>query len=161
MKHKNIFKIITLTAFAFFSTACVFDVDEVVNPNAPSVEGVLNNASKGQLQNLVTGLEDRHRLYMTGTSNLTAFYGSLGREVYAYYSSDPRFTDDWLGRAGITEAYPDFFASIRHFNSPYKAIKQANVLIKSVENTGVVTNQEASGYTGFANTACHANTQSL
>lgn len=152
MKHKNIFKIIGLTALTFFMSACgVFQVDEVVNPNAPSVEGVLNNASKGQLQNLLTGLEDRHRLYMTGTSNLTAFYGSLGREVYAYYSSDPRFTDDWLGRAGITEAYPDFFASGRHFNSPYKAIKQSNILIQSVQNTGVLTNQEASGYIGFAN----------
>ncbi|MCA6074455.1 RagB/SusD family nutrient uptake outer membrane protein [Fulvivirga sedimenti] len=136
--------------FLLVCTSLVFacDVDEVVDPNNPSLGGVLSEASKAELQVLVTGLEARGRVYFT---NATQMFGSFAREVWPYFGSDPRFQNDWLGLAR-TETYPDFFASAGTYVSPYLAVKQANILIQSVGNTSSITTQEAAGYRGFAKT---------
>lgn len=135
-----------LTCCMIIFSACSLDI--VVDPNNPSLGSVLNNASKAELQTLVSGLEAGHRDYFT---NATQMFGCFGREVWAYFASDPRFASDWLG-VGISATYQDFFASAGTYVDPYQAVKQANVLIQSVGSTTVVTAQEANGYTGFAKT---------
>jgi hypothetical protein len=110
---------------------------------------VLNDATRGELQNIVTGLESRHRGYV---GNSTLLFGSFGREVWAFFESDPRFTVDWLGQESITEPYPNFFGSGGSYNTPYQAIKQANLLIEAVQNTTTITETEANAYLGFAKT---------
>ncbi|MDZ7805933.1 MAG: hypothetical protein U5K71_02315 [Gracilimonas sp.] len=123
IKH-YIFSTTIVLLSVFMMTGCnLTEVDEVFDPNNPSVEGVLQDASRGELQNMVTGLEARHRGYV---SNATQLYGSFGREVWAFFESDPRFTIDWLGQEGITP-YPNFFGSGGVYNTPYQAIKQANL----------------------------------
>jgi starch-binding outer membrane protein, SusD/RagB family len=124
-------------------SAC--QINEVVDPDNPTLSGVLSNASKPQLRVLVTGLEARHRGYYT---NATQMFGSFAREVAPFFASDPRFGNDWYG----TVTYPDFFASNGTYLTPYLAVKQANVLIGSVNNTSSVTAEERSGYLGFAKT---------
>lgn len=131
-----------------FASCDYFSPEEVVDPNNPSVAGVLQNASKAELQTLVTGLEARHRVPF---QNATELFGSFGREVYAYFGSDPRFTEEWLGLT-IDETYPDFFGSGGTFLSPYQAIKQGNVIIEAVGNTEAVTAEERAGYEGLART---------
>ena len=114
MKMKRIYIILlVLTSLVF---AC--DVDEVVDPNNPSLGSVLTDASKAELQVLVTGLEARGRGYFT---NATQMFGSFGREVWAYFGSDPRFQNDWLGLVR-TETYPDFFASAGTYLTTYLAV---------------------------------------
>ena len=135
-----------LTFSLMIMSAC--SLDTVVDPNNPSLGSVLNNASKAELQTLVSGLEARHRGYYISA---TQMFGCFGREVWAYFASDPRFASDWLG-VGIPDTYQDFFASAGTYTTPYQAVKQANVLIQSVANTGALTAQEASGYNGFAKT---------
>jgi hypothetical protein len=125
-----------------------FNPEEVVDPNNPSLDGVLTGASKSELQSLVTGLEARHRVPF---ENATELFGSFGREIYCYFGSDPRFTEEWLGIT-IDETYPDFFASNGTYLSAYQAIKQANVIIQSAENTDAVTQEERLAYDGFART---------
>lgn len=134
--------IMGLVAFS----AC--DVDEVIDPDNPSLGSVTSNANKPQLQLLATGLEVRHRTYLT---NAVQMFGTFGREVWPYFGSDPRFLADWLGIGG-DETYPDFFASAGTYVSPYIAVKQANVLIEAAENSTFVSAQEQNGYTGFAKT---------
>lgn len=135
-----------LTLSLLIMSACSYD--QVVDPNNPSLASVLNNASKAELQTLVSGLEARNRDYFVAA---TQMFGCFGREVWAYFASDPRFASDWLG-VGITDTYQDFFASNGTYLTPYQAVKQANVLIQSVANTTVLTAQEASGFNGFAKT---------
>ena len=136
-------------SFSLLLGSCdYFEPEVVVDPNNPSLDGVLNDASKAELQSLVTGLEARHRVPF---ENATELFGSFGREVYAYFGSDPRFTEEWLGIV-IDETYPDFFASGGTYLSPYQAIKQANVIIDAAENTEAITQQERLGYEGFART---------
>lgn len=133
-------------------TACdFFDPDTVRNADSPSTDAVLQNATRAELQNLVSGLEVQHRNYTDGTAGVTQLYGSFGREVYAAYASDPRFITNWLGKDGVTPD-PEFFADGAAYDSPYEAIKQANTLIEAVNNTEAVTETERAGYVGLAQT---------
>ncbi|MEL6658569.1 MAG: RagB/SusD family nutrient uptake outer membrane protein [Bacteroidota bacterium] len=125
------------------------DVDRVNDPNNPSLASVTADASKAELQVLVTGLEARNRGYVTNSAQM---FGSFGREVYAFFGSDPRFLNDWLGLGGNAETYPDFFASGGTYVNPYLAVKQANVLISAATNSTQLTTEETFGYTGFAKT---------
>jgi len=148
IKH-YIFSTAIVLLSAFMITGCnLTEVDEVFDPNNPSVAGVLQDASRGELQNMVTGLEARHRNYF---DNATELYGSFGREVWAFFESDPRFTIDWLGQEGITP-YPNFFGSGGVYNTPYQTIKQANLLIGAAENTTSVTDAEKNAILGFSKT---------
>ena len=93
-----------------FTMVAIFfgcSIENVNDPNNPSVSGMVSDASKAELHAVVTGLEARHRVYY---ANATQMFGAFGREVWAYFGSAPRFIADWLG-LGITETYIDFFAS--------------------------------------------------
>lgn len=144
LKNKFLIAFLTL-GFAFLSSC---EIDEVFDPNNPSLASVTTDATKNQLQTLVTGLEARHRGYY---GSATQMFGTFGREVFAYFGSDPRFLEDWLGLE-ISETYPDFFGAAGTYTTPYAAVKQANVLNTAAENSSVLTAQEAAGYTGFART---------
>ncbi len=141
MKTKLILLITSLTLLA--TPSC--QIEEVIDPDNPTLAGVLKNATKPQLRVMVTGLEARHRGYF---ANATQMFGSFAREVAPFFASDPRFGTDWYGSV----TYPDFFASAGTYVTPYLAVKQANVLIQAVNNTSVLTPQEANGYLGFAKT---------
>ncbi|RMG22717.1 MAG: RagB/SusD family nutrient uptake outer membrane protein [Bacteroidetes bacterium] len=127
-------------------TSC--EIEEVVDPNNPSLGSVTNDASKAELQTLVTGLEARHRNYF---GSATQMFGSFGREVWAYFGSDPRFLSHWLG-IGVSQTYPDFFASAGTYTTPYLAVKQANVLISAAQASSSLNPREIAAYTGFAKT---------
>lgn len=143
--HKLIMGL-SLIGFLAFS-AC--EVDVVNDPNNPSLGAATANASKAEMQLLVTGLEARSRGYVT---NAAQMFGSFGRECYAFFGSDPRFLNDWLGLGGNAETYPDFFASAGTYVTPYLAVKQANVIIEAANNSSQLSTEEVFGYTGFAKT---------
>lgn len=147
MKNSK-YKLIVFTLSVIFLALTSCEVNEVQDPNNPTLASVTTNANKSQLQVLVTGLEARHRGYLT---NVVQMFGAFGREVWPYFASDPRFINDWLG-IGRTETYPDFFGSAGSYTTPYLAVKQANTLIAAADNSSYVTQQEADGYTGFAKT---------
>ena len=140
----------TIVPFIFFGCFLVqsCSVDEVTDPNNPSLASVTNDASKAELQTLITGLEARHRAHF---GSATQMFGSFGREVWAFFGSDPRFISHWLG-TGISDTYPDFFASAGSYISPYLAVKQANVLIAAAQGSSTLTAGEQAGYSGFAKT---------
>ncbi len=151
MKTKN-FAILTLLTFVLGFWACdFFDPAHLDDPNRPSVEEVAVNANKAQLQNLVTGLEVRHR---SGVVNLARVIASFGREIYPMNASDPRDMRELLGLqdGANAETDPSFRGLASVWNTPYAAIKQANVLIASVENTDALSDAEKNGYIGYAKT---------
>ncbi|MEM6633043.1 MAG: RagB/SusD family nutrient uptake outer membrane protein [Bacteroidota bacterium] len=145
-KIVNIFPYLALFVGLSLFTSC--EVDEIVDPNNPSLGSVTADASKAELQVLITGLEARHRGYY---GSATQMFGSFGREVWAYFGSDPRFVNDWLG-IGLSETYPDFFASAGTFTTPYLAVKQANVLIEAAQASSSLSAEEINAYSGFAKT---------
>ena len=126
-------------------TACSFD--EQVDPNRPSLEGVLTEASINQLNNLVVGIESamRNNLAIQTTAS-----GTMARELYLF-DADPRNTGDLLGADGGTLDNNSFY-STAPWGGRYRAIKNANILLQSIENTSSATDAEKAGYRGFAKT---------
>ncbi|MEL6810130.1 MAG: RagB/SusD family nutrient uptake outer membrane protein [Bacteroidota bacterium] len=146
---KNIVKNLTKYGWALIAvmliSSCTFD--EVVSPNDPSVDGVLENASIGQLNELVVGVESSSRNSM-GIE--TTASGTMARELYLF-DADPRNTNDLLGKNG-TPLDNDSFYSTAQWGGSYRCIKNANLLIQAANNTSSVTAAERNGYVGFAQT---------
>jgi hypothetical protein len=125
--------------------SCSFD--EVVDPNAPSVDSILQDATIGQLNELVVGVEASAR---NGHAIETTSSGTMARELYLF-DADPRNTGDLLGKDGIVLDNNSFY-SVAQWNGNYRCIKNANLLIQAVNNTASVTEMERNGYMGFAKT---------
>ena len=60
--------------------------DEEFDPNRPSLEGVLTDASVNQLNNLIVGIESGMR---GGVAGQTTHTGTMARELYKF-DADPR-----------------------------------------------------------------------
>ncbi len=128
-----------------FAASCSFD--EVVDPNGPSVDGVQSEASKGQLNELVVGIESTLR---NGLAIETTASGTMARELYLF-DADPRNTGDLLGKNGIGLDNNSFY-STGQWSGSYRCIKNANLLIEGATNTDAVNDEERNGYLGFAKT---------
>lgn len=129
-----------------FLAAC--STKEIPDPNNPSVASVSKNATEGQLQTLVAGLENASKGYMFTAS--TAF-GEFGRDVWYFWRTDARYNQFWLGQEGrVPNA--TFWGVANAYDAPYRAIKQANLLIDAVQNTSAVTAEQQKIYVGFAKT---------
>ncbi len=130
---------------AMMITSC--SIDEVVDPNGPSVGGVLTNASKAQLNELAIGVESTLR---NGLGVEVTASGTMARELYLF-DADPRNTGDLLGKNGIALDNNSFY-STSQWNGSYRAIKNANLLIEAANNTSAINEEELSGYLGYAKT---------
>ncbi|MGB7392979.1 MAG: RagB/SusD family nutrient uptake outer membrane protein [Pricia sp.] len=142
-------KNLTLTgcAVALLLTLNSCSINEVVDPNGPSIDGVELNASKGQLNELAVGLESTIR---NGLGTEVTASGTMARELYLF-DADPRNTGDVLGKEGIGLDNNSFY-SVAQWNGSYTAIKNANLLIDAASNTEFVTDAERNGYQGYAKT---------
>ncbi len=146
--NKEIIKISFVTMLAIALTqlsSC--KVDNIVNPNNPSLEGVLKNATIDDLNNIVVGTESGLR---NGLGNYFDNTGVIGREIYRFSGSDPRFTSDLLG-AGNAVLDNNTFYTTAFWASGYQVVKNTNILIEAVNNTNFVTDAQKQGYLGFSN----------
>ncbi|MCH7396846.1 RagB/SusD family nutrient uptake outer membrane protein [Belliella sp. DSM 107340] len=126
------------------------NVEEILDPNNPSVSSVSNNATKPQIQFVLTGLESRHRGYVT---NVSQAWNTFGREIWYLNGSDPRFQTDWLGQNGRVPDRSYFgFGNTGggSYAAPYQAINQASVLISAAQNSSLITETEKRAVYGFA-----------
>lgn len=144
---KNNIKTLAIATFmiAALMSSCTFD--EVVDPNGPSVDGVLKNASKGQLNELVVAIESTSR---NGMGTEVTANGSMARELYLF-NAEPRNTGDVLGKEGIPLDNNSFY-STGSWNGNYRCIKNINLLLEAASNTDAINENEKNGYLGFAKT---------
>ncbi|MBS1600237.1 MAG: RagB/SusD family nutrient uptake outer membrane protein [Bacteroidetes bacterium] len=121
---------------------------EYGNLNNPTVEDFLVNATKDQLNNLVSGTE-------SGMRNNVGLYlddvGVIGREMYRFSGAEPRFTTDLLGGGASTLGNNNFYIT-NPWSSRYRVIKNCNTLVEAAQNSTSITSAEKSGYIGFART---------
>lgn len=136
----------------FLSACNPLHIDKILDPNRPSEESFTTDATREQVQFLVTGLEAMHRSYV---SMATMALGSFGREVWYLNNSDPRFTSDWLGIA-LKEPNSSFFqfgnTGGAVFFGPYQAIRQAELLINSAGSAPQLTASDKAAVVGFSKT---------
>jgi len=125
------------------------NVEEVLNPNAPTVESFADGATLADLQLLGQGLEAVIREDMQfhfWTLNI------LGREYYDLRGTDPRYTSELLGQNGGALDNNGFLTTRTYFGR-YRSVRNANLLITAVENTAAsLSNSQADALVGFANT---------
>ncbi|MBC6490831.1 RagB/SusD family nutrient uptake outer membrane protein [Flavihumibacter stibioxidans] len=142
---KIIFAIISGLAVMVLSPSCK---KEIGNLNNPTIEDFLENATKPELNNLVTGIE-------SGMRNNLAMYldvvGLIGREMYRFTAADPRYLSDLLGAKTATLDNNTFYLT-NPWASRYRVVKNCNILIEAATNSGLLTDDEKKGYTGFAKT---------
>ena len=150
---KNITKYILFIGLTIGIVSCdILNPDTVNDPNSPSEGVVLVDATKSDLQNLVTGLEADSRSYNAAWT----LFGAFGRDLVFFGTSDPNFFTQWLQLPSNTA--PDaednnlFFADGSAYESPYGTIRQAALLVEATNNTSAVTDAEKNGLIGFANT---------
>ena len=127
------------------------DVDEVLDPNGSSLEGVINNASRSDLQTVVTGIESLLRKEIGFYYDLTSI---VGRDLYFFTGSDPRFTGEIMGK-GDSQLDNAGFYSTRPYAGRYRTVKNANILIAAVNNNAndlSLSGEEVNGFLGFAKT---------
>ncbi len=127
------------------ASACSFD--EITDSNGPSVDGVLQDATEGQLNELLLGVQSSMR---NGITVETTTSGIMSREFYLF-DADPRNTGDILGSKGIQLDNNSFYSTTQ-WNGNYRAIKNANLLITAANNTGAINEDERNAYTSFAKT---------
>lgn len=127
-------------------TAC--EIDDLPNPNGASVNDLLRNATKSDLQTLVTGTESLMRNDLGFYYDVTAI---IGREYWVFTGSDPRYTGELLGRENSQLDNAGFYGT-RPFAARYRTVKNANILIEAATNSQQISEQERNAYFGFAKT---------
>jgi hypothetical protein len=128
-------------------TSC--KIDPINDPNNPGAGSITENASIGEIQNLVDGIESGMR------DNMGFYYdgvGVIGREFYRYSTSDPRFTSDLLGKGSATLDNNTFYTT-NPFAARYRVVKNTNILIKALENTkAAITDAQRKAAIAYAKT---------
>ena len=137
--------ILLFSCALLFFTACKKDYGDL---NGETIENLTKNASQSQLNNLVSGTE-------SGMRNSLNFYlddvSIIGREVYRFSNSEPRYVLDLLGANGSTLNNSNFYIN-NPWAARYSVVKNCNVLIQAATNSTAITNEQREGYIGFART---------
>ncbi len=143
---KNLLSIFILIFFIGL-TSC--EVEEVLNPNAPTVESVENGATLADLKLLAIGVQAVQRV----DANFHFWtVSTIGREYYDMRGTDPRYTSELLGSNG-SSLDNNGFLTTRAFGGAYRAIRNANLLKTALsKTTASLTESEINGIMGFANT---------
>ena len=134
-----------LTGMLFVLPAC--ELEDIPNPNGPTLEALTDGATLEDLNLLATGLESIMR-------NDMAFYywttSMVGREYYDLRGTDPRYTGELLGAEGATLDNNGFLTT-RSFAANYRAVRQSYILEEAVKNSSAsLSTAEVAGFSGFA-----------
>lgn len=125
------------------------EIEEIDNPNAPTLESVENGASLADIRLLATGLESIIR------DDIQFHYWTVsivGREYWDLNNTDPRYTSELLGASG-TDPDNNGFLTSRPFGAAYSTVRQAEVLMTAVANSSAsLSTAETNGLTGYAKT---------
>lgn len=128
------------------------EIEEISDPNNPSLVDIEADATKSDILLLTTGTEELMR------SEIGFYYdvlGILGREYYFFTNSDPRYTGELLGKGDAVLDDAGFYGT-RPYAGRYKVIRNANILMTAMANTSeTLTEAERNGVKGFAKT-CQA-----
>lgn len=151
MKQSNntsrYFSLLLFTTVMCVSSSC--KVDPIPDPNNPGLGSIAQNATLGEIQNLVDGTE-------SGMRDNMGFYfddvGVIGREIYRYSTSDPRFTSDLLGKSNAVLDNNTFYIT-NPFAAMYRVVKNTNILIPALQNTkAALTDAQRKAGTSYAKT---------
>ena len=142
-------KKITFYICLFFIGFSSCEVDEVLNPNSPTIETFENGATLADLQLLAQGLEATIRNDMNFHFWTTSI---VAREYLDLRGTDPRYTSELLGQNG-GDLDNNGFLTTRSYFGRFRSVRNAILLKTAVANTAAsLTPAETNSFLGFANT---------
>ncbi|MEM1328320.1 MAG: RagB/SusD family nutrient uptake outer membrane protein [Bacteroidota bacterium] len=142
-------KILFICSFALFVGLTSCEVEEVLNPNSPTIESFEDGATLADLKLLAHGLQAVIRQDMAFHFWTTSM---IGREYYDLRGTDPRYTTELLGRNG-GDLDNQGFLTTRSYFGRYRSARNANLLKTAVQNTAAsLTASQSDALLGFANT---------
>jgi starch-binding outer membrane protein, SusD/RagB family len=121
---------------------------ENYNLNTPTADVITVNPTIQELNNLVTGTESGMRLAL---GVYLDDVGVIGREMYRFSGSEPRWTTDIPGGTNVTLDSNGFYIT-NPWAFAYAVIKNANLLLEGTTNSKLPTDDQKKGYSGFAKT---------
>ncbi|WPV65258.1 RagB/SusD family nutrient uptake outer membrane protein [Chitinophaga sp. LS1] len=123
---------------------------EINSLNTPVVGGVTGNPTRSDLFNLATGAESGMR---TSINFYLDAEGIIGREVYRFSSSEPRYTTDMLG-GGTKVLDNNTFYLTNPWASRYQVMRQCFILLEAISHTSgsVASDAQKKGFSGYAKT---------
>jgi hypothetical protein len=124
------------------SAACSFDLS--TNPNSPDPIG--QNPTRSDVSAAANGLLIAFR---TDFADFPLDMGIIGREVFRFDPSDPRFTGELL--LGPLDPGSDAFGG-DHWADQYAAIREANLLVAVLPTATELTAEEQSAALGYVKT---------
>lgn len=141
---KNFYKSSLLVGAVLLLNSCT-KTNYVANPNAPTQESVLQNATRDQIAQLGVGVQSTMR------NGLFAFYtwsGSIGREMVYFAQTESRYYRELQGEIPLDPA------GIMYdwYNTANQTRRRAEILLRSAENTSTLTAAEKAATKGFAKT---------
>ena len=149
--HYRLLIVPVLLVTLIFAGCNVFNIEDKPDPNNTELTTVIQNPSRAEVNTLATGTESSLR------TDLRIYHinlGMIGREMYRFLASEPRNTQDLLG-GGSSILDPGSFYTTRSWAAFYASIRNANILIESVNtitDDNVLSSAERNGVYGYANT---------
>ena len=120
-------------------------LDPVLDPNFASVNAVLSNASKSQLNSMAVG---QISLARNGLSTYLLVTGTIGKELFNFNGTESRWMTELNGLRPIDNS-AFYNTATTGFGLP---VRQANTILAAVDKTNSVTDQEKDAFRGLANT---------
>lgn len=138
-----------LAVFVMTPGCDLFEPDNPVDPNGPSLDGILQDATLSQISNLAVGTEAQARI------DLNIYFNDVsvvGREYWRFSNADPRLTGELLGKASSTLDNNTFYTT-RPWAARYAAIRNACTMLQALDlTTADISDAEKAAARGFANT---------
>jgi len=137
--------LIMLLGVSLVAVSCKKDYG---NLNNPTEEQFLKDATRDQLNNLVSGTESTLR------NNLGLYLddiGVVGREMYRFSGADPRYVTDLLGGGNSTLSNTGFYIT-NVWSSRYRVVKNCNLLAEAASHSTHINDAQKKAYAGFAKT---------
>ena len=106
--------------------------------NTPTTDVITQNPTIQELNNLVIGTESSMRL---GISTYLDDVGVIGREMYRFSGSEPRWTTDMPGGSNSTFDSNGFYI-INPWGFAYADIKNAYLLQEAAANCKLITDEQ-------------------
>ena len=147
MKTRNM-KTMTKVALALLATTGLGGCDLTVGDlNRPSVDSFEQAPTRTGVNSLAVGLIIGHRVGKATQNGYVSMLGVLGRESYILDIADPRYVSELLAGATLDPGSPAFGGNF--WTAPYANIRDANLLLNTLEAVADMTPAEKHALRGF------------
>ncbi len=137
--------IIGLSLISVATSCSLLEVDTVKEPNNPTVESVLKDATRTQIEQLGNGMM---LVMRSGYADLASLSGSVGREIVIFAKTDNRYYTELQGQVAI-----DAGGIMLPWYSTYNQTRRrAELTTRSADNTAALSATEKSAVKGAART---------